>query len=70
MNLWPFYNYTPVIDWSEDAKRNSAARKHSERRQTKLDSSDPKVRAQAMGNLGQLSGSFDNPKLKKNSRLG
>lgn len=70
MSTWPFENYVSQIDWSEDAKRNAAAKKHSERRKTRLDSPDAAVRQKASGTMAPLSGNVCNLKLKKNSRLG
>ena len=63
-------NYVPVLDLTEDLKRIRAGKKHSDRRQSKLDSSDPKVRQQALGDLGPLSGNTTNHKLLKGSKIG
>lgn len=66
----PFNNYRSQVDTSEitlAAKRSANA---SQRRARMMKSSDPKVRAQATGNLGQLSGTGENVGIKKSSHLG
>ena len=70
MNFWPFTNYASQIDWTPDIRISAMSKKHSARRQTKLDSDDPKVRQQAIGDMGPLSGIKTNTKLAKNSFVG
>lgn len=63
-------DYRPVVDLSEDVRRIRAGKVISERRQSRMDSDDPKVRQQAIGDLGPLSGNVANHKLLKGSKIG
>lgn len=66
----PFNNYRSQVDTSEITRAAKRSANASQRRARLMASSDPKVRAQAMGNLGQLSGSKENAAIKKSSHLG
>lgn len=62
--------YKAQIDCIAMAKESERSANASRRLARLMASSDPKVRAQAMGNLGQLSGSKENCAIKKSSHLG
>lgn len=62
--------YRAQIDSTAMARESERSANASKRRARLMASSDPKVRAQAMGNLGQLSGSKENCAIKKSSHLG
>lgn len=63
-------DYKPVLDLTEDIRRTRSGKVISARRQSRMDSDDPKVRQQAIGDLGPLSGNSTNHKLLKGSGLG
>ena len=62
--------YKAQIDSTAMARETERSASALKRRARLMASSDPKVRAQAMGNLGQLSGSKENCAIKKSSHLG
>lgn len=62
--------YKAQIDSTAMARETERSASASKRRARLMASSDPKVRAQAMGNLGPLSGTKENAAIKKSSQLG
>lgn len=63
-------DYKAQIDSTVLARETSASTRASSRRARLLQSPDPVVRAQALGNLGPLSGNRANVQIKKPSHLG
>lgn len=62
--------YRAQIDSTAMARESERSANASKRRARLMASSDPKVRTQATGNLGQLSGTRENVGIKKSSHLG
>ena len=63
-------SYASKIDCEAMAKDSARSRSASQRRDRLMQSDDPKVRAWATGNMGLLSGSKENARIKKSSHLG
>lgn len=62
-------NYQSVIDWSGVSKDRKISTKVSANRQTRMDSDDPMVRAQAVGDMGPLSARINPAIAFKNSKV-